>query len=95
MEDALGSAYSESWARQFVMSELGGRTAQDALDAGVPPKQVWAAVWRALDLPASEVRLPHSDLAALGVSLVIEHLFGLVSLHRCDARAASPQPDDR
>ncbi len=54
MEDALGSAYSESWARQFVMSELGGRTAQDALDAGVPPKQVWAAVWRALDLPASQ-----------------------------------------
>ena len=25
-----------------------------ALDAGVAPKQVWAAVWRALDLPASE-----------------------------------------
>lgn len=54
MEDALGSAYSESWARQYVLAELGGRTAQDALDAGEPPKQVWAAVWRALDLPASQ-----------------------------------------
>jgi hypothetical protein len=54
MEDALGPSYHRAWARQFVMAELDGRTAQEALDAGVPPKQVWAAVWRALDLPASE-----------------------------------------
>jgi Protein of unknown function (DUF3046) len=37
-----------------VIAELGGRTASEALAAGVPPKQVWAAVWRVLDLPASE-----------------------------------------
>ena len=54
MEDALGPAYHRSWASQFVMAELGGRTAQEALDAGVPPKQVWAAVWRALGLPARD-----------------------------------------
>jgi hypothetical protein len=54
MEHALGSGYARTWAKQFVMAELGGRTAQEALDAGVAPKQVWAAVWRALDLPASE-----------------------------------------
>jgi hypothetical protein len=54
MEDALGTAYYRAWASQFVMAELGGRTAQEALDAGVPPKQVWAAVWRALDLPVSK-----------------------------------------
>lgn len=54
LEAALGQTYYRSWAKQFVMSELGGRTTQEALDAGVPPKQVWAAVWRALDLPASE-----------------------------------------
>ena len=36
------------------MSDLGGRTAQEALDAGVPPKQVWAAVWAALELPDTE-----------------------------------------
>jgi len=51
---ALGVAYSRSWARQFVMADLGGRTAAEALDAGVSPKEVWAAVWGALDLPASE-----------------------------------------
>jgi hypothetical protein len=54
MDSALGSSYARSWARQFVMGDLGGRTAQEALDAGVPPKEVWASVWRALDLPARE-----------------------------------------
>ena len=54
MEHALGVAYYRAWAQSFVMAELDGRTAQEALDAGVPPKQVWAAVWSHLDLPASE-----------------------------------------
>lgn len=51
MEQALGSGYCRVWAGQFVMAELGGRTAREALDAGVPPKEVWAAVWRTLGLP--------------------------------------------
>ena len=51
METALGPAYARAWAGQFVMSELGGRTASEALDAGVPPKEVWRAVWAALELP--------------------------------------------
>jgi hypothetical protein len=54
MEEALGPAYHRAWAKQFVMAELDGQTAQEALDAGVPPKQVWAAVWRALGLPTNQ-----------------------------------------
>ena len=54
LEHALGRGYARSWAEQFVMGELGGRTAVQALEAGVPPKQVWAAVWSTLDLPPSE-----------------------------------------
>ncbi len=54
MEDALGPAYAHSWADQFVMADLGGRTAGEALEAGIPPKEVWAVVWRTLDLPLSE-----------------------------------------
>ena len=54
MEGALGSAYYRSWAGAHVMAELGGRTAQQALDAGIPPKEVWAAVWRALELPVRD-----------------------------------------
>lgn len=54
MEDALGSTYYRTWASRFVMSELGERTVQEALDAGVAPRAVWAAVWRVLGLPESE-----------------------------------------
>jgi hypothetical protein len=38
----------------FVMADLGGRTAQEALDAGTAPKEVWLAVWTALELPAKD-----------------------------------------
>ena len=54
LEHALGAAYFRSWADQFVMADLGRRTAREALDAGVPAKEVWAAVWRALELPANQ-----------------------------------------
>lgn len=54
MDAALGPAYSRTWADQFVMADLGGRTASQALADGVPPKQVWAAVWAALELPARD-----------------------------------------
>jgi hypothetical protein len=54
MEHALGAGYYEVWADQFVMSELGGRTARQALEAGTSPKEVWRAVHRALELPPSE-----------------------------------------
>ncbi|MEO9325220.1 DUF3046 domain-containing protein [Nocardioides sp. C4-1] len=54
MEHALGSAYARSWASSVVMADLGRRTAQQAIDDGVPPKQVWAAVWRQLELPDRE-----------------------------------------
>lgn len=54
MERALGPAYARSWSQQFVIAELGERTANDALEAGVPPKEVWRAVWSVLGLPASE-----------------------------------------
>jgi hypothetical protein len=54
MDHALGPAYSRSWADMFVIGELGGRTASQALAVGVPPKEVWRAVWKVLELPASE-----------------------------------------
>lgn len=54
MEEALdSSAYARTWARQQVLASLGGRTVEEALAAGEPPKSVWRAVWDALDLPPS------------------------------------------
>jgi len=54
MESALGPSYARSWAHQYVLAELAERTVVQALEEGEPPKAVWAAVWRALGLPASE-----------------------------------------
>ncbi|HYG93862.1 MAG TPA: DUF3046 domain-containing protein [Nocardioides sp.] len=50
----LGVSYASVWADQIVIGDLDHRTVREALDAGVPPKQVWAAVWKVLELPASE-----------------------------------------
>ncbi len=54
MESALGAGYAQSWAHDHVLAALGGRTVDEALAAGVPPKEVWRAVWVALGLPARE-----------------------------------------
>ena len=54
MTDALGASYAQAWASQQVIGALGGRTAQEALDAGIPPKDVWREVWQVLDLPPSQ-----------------------------------------
>lgn len=54
MDAALGPAYSRSWASLYVIAELGGRTAEEAIAAGMAPKEVWRAVWAALELPARD-----------------------------------------
>lgn len=54
MEQHLGAGYARVWAEQFVIADLGHRTAQEALEAGMAPKEVWRAVWQVLELPASE-----------------------------------------
>ena len=54
LDRALGPARSRTWAELFVLTELGSRTTSEALDDGVAPKQVWAAVWRVLELADSE-----------------------------------------
>lgn len=51
MDDEFGPAYSRVLADRQVLGDLGGRTATDAIDAGVPPKQVWRAVCDAMDVP--------------------------------------------
>jgi len=55
MEQHLdGFHYARVWADSHVMSELGGRTVTQALDAGEPPKTVWRVVHATLGLPPSE-----------------------------------------
>lgn len=54
MESHLGPGYAQVWAHRQVLRDLGGRTVDQALAEGEEPKQVWRAVWAALELPARE-----------------------------------------
>ena len=54
MESALGASYAPYWADTHVLSNLDGRTVNDALAAGESAKAVWLAVWETLELPARE-----------------------------------------
>ncbi|MDR3083337.1 MAG: DUF3046 domain-containing protein [Streptomyces sp.] len=51
MADHFGEGYADTFARDHVMSELGGRTVHQALDAGWAAKDVWRAVCTAMGLP--------------------------------------------
>lgn len=52
MGEHFGAAYSRSVARDHVLQGLGGRTVDQALEAGLPAKQVWRAVCDEFDVPA-------------------------------------------
>lgn len=52
MRAAFGEVYAPSFASDFVLAELGGRTVRQALEAGIEPADVWRAVCRAVDVPA-------------------------------------------
>ena len=54
MRGRFGDAYAASVAKDLVISQLGSRTVDEALAAGVPPKQVWDAVCEAVDVPIGE-----------------------------------------
>jgi hypothetical protein len=46
----FGDPYAESWARDYVIADLGGRTAFQALADGVAAKEVWHAVCGVTDV---------------------------------------------
>ncbi len=47
----FGEAYGRVLTSDLVLSELGGRTPREALEAGVDPGEVWLALCRARDVP--------------------------------------------
>lgn len=53
MRAHFGETYADSFARDHVMAELGGRTVHQALEDGWEAKDVWRAVCAAMDVPAS------------------------------------------
>ncbi|MFE7837553.1 DUF3046 domain-containing protein [Streptomyces sp. NPDC057474] len=52
MADHFGEGYADTFARDHVMSDLGGRTVHEALDAGWEAKDVWRVVCATMGVPA-------------------------------------------
>ncbi len=52
MDAVFGSEYAQSWARDFVLSDLGDRSVVQAIDAGIDTRDIWRAVCRAADVPS-------------------------------------------
>lgn len=53
MESHFGATYATSVANDHVLSALGDRTVQRAIDDGIDPKIVWRAVCASFDVPRS------------------------------------------
>ncbi|MDQ0801750.1 DUF3046 domain-containing protein [Arthrobacter sp. SLBN-112] len=52
MDDEFGAGYSRVLSSTLVLAGVGGRTADQALAAGVEPRKVWLAVCDLQDVPA-------------------------------------------
>ncbi len=52
MDAVFGPEYSKSWARDFSLSALGGRTVMEAIDAGVDTREIWEAVCGVVEVPS-------------------------------------------
>lgn len=51
MDDEFGSGYARVLAGTLVLAGVGGRTADQALAAGIEPRKVWLAVCDVQDVP--------------------------------------------
>ena len=54
LEAQFGSMRAHSVARDHVFAALGGRTATDAIEAGLPVRRVWLAICEEYDVPAKD-----------------------------------------
>lgn len=53
MAEEFGPVRAASVSRDHVFADLDGRTVEQALEAGVHPREVWKAVCAAYDVPPS------------------------------------------
>ena len=54
MNRQFGAIRAESLIQDHVFATLGGRTAVDAIDAGLPVRKVWQAICEEYDVPPKE-----------------------------------------
>ena len=53
VEHEFGAAYGGQLVRELVVVELGSRTAEQAIAAGVPARDAWLALCEAMDVPVA------------------------------------------
>ncbi|MDJ0339544.1 DUF3046 domain-containing protein [Cryobacterium sp. PH31-O1] len=53
MKDEFGEAYGRVLTRDLVLTPLDGQTADQALAAGIPAREVWLALCAEVDVPRS------------------------------------------
>ena len=51
MDEEFGSIRATALSHDHVFAELGGRTVNGALEAGIDPKRVWTVVCAIFDVP--------------------------------------------
>lgn len=51
MRDEFGDGPAQAMVGSHVLGALGNRTAAEALEAGVPPREVWLALAKDFDVP--------------------------------------------
>lgn len=51
MSDEFGEAYGRVIAHDLVLEALGSRTAEQAIAAGLPMREIWLAICDAQDVP--------------------------------------------
>ncbi|TQN41934.1 DUF3046 family protein [Blastococcus colisei] len=54
LENQFGAMRAQSVARDHVFAVLGGRTAVDAIDAGLSVRKVWLAICEEYEVPVKE-----------------------------------------
>ena len=52
MDALFGPDYARSWARDFSLSALDGRTVEQAIAAGIETREIWEAVCGVVDVPS-------------------------------------------
>lgn len=65
----FGASYGRVLVNDLVLEAMSGLTAQEALDAGVPPRDVWFALCEATDVPRDRWHgrdKPRPSVAAAG-----------------------------
>lgn len=54
MEGHFGPVYAHSWAKDTILTDLGGRTVEQAIAAGIETVDIWRAVWAHEGMPPRE-----------------------------------------